>query len=160
VGIDMTDEGDEYLAAPQIVFTDPVGSGSGATAVPFMNKGKTSYFQGRAANPLITIFGGHVVNPIGLPDSGEGYISPPQIVIIDPDNTGSGAVLLPSMELNKIVVTNGGKGYLQPIVTLVPYFKTLFPDDGDQRSPLWNLMTVAISQATKTQVIASAPVMS
>lgn len=159
VGLVVTEEGDEYLAAPQIVITDPTGAGSGATAVPYMNPGKTVYFQGRPAKIVVSLGGGSI-GAIGLPDSGEGYINPPEIVIIDPAYTGSGGVLTPSMELNKIVVTNGGEGYQEPVVTLVPYFKVLFPNTGDQRAPLFNLLTVAISKATKTQVVASAPVMS
>lgn len=158
-GIVMDDEGDEYLAAPQIVITDPTGGGSGATAVPYMQPGKTVYVQGRPALVSVAVGGGHVLT-VGIPDVGEGYVSPPQIVIIDPSYTGSGAVLTASMELNKIVVTNGGEGYQAPVVTLVPYFKTIFPDTGDQRAPLYNLLKTSISKAVKTQVVASAPVMS
>lgn len=159
VGVEMDDEGDEYLTAPLAIITDPTGSGSGAFVTPVMRPGKTVLFQGRPAQIVIGV-GGGMINSIGIPDSGEGYVSVPQIVVIDPDFTGSGAILKPSMEVNKIVVTNGGEGYLQPVVTLVPYFKTLFPDGSDQRKPLFNLLTTAISQATRTQVIASAPVMS
>jgi hypothetical protein len=159
VGILVEDEGDEYLAAPQIVISDPTGAGSGATASPYMVPGKTVYFQGRQAQLALSVAGG-TIGIIGVPDSGEGYISVPEIVIIDPAQTGSGGSLMAVMELNKVVVTNGGEGYQQPVVTLVPYFKTLFPDTGDQRAPLFNLLKVAISQATRTQVIASAPVMS
>jgi hypothetical protein len=160
VGIDIDDEGDEYLTAPRIVITDPTGAGSGASAVPWMVDGKKVYFQGRAAHVTVGVSGGGSVITIGIPDSGEGYISPPEIILIDPALTGSGAVLTPSMEVGKIVVTNGGEGYQQPVVTLIPYFKVLFPDSGDQRAPLFNLLTVAISKATKSQVVASAPVMS
>ena len=155
----VEDEGDEYLTEPNIVITDPTGSGSGAFANAYMNPGKTVTFQGRPATITVGVAGGMLIG-IGIPDSGEGYISVPELVVVDPDFTGSGAVLKPSMEVNKIVVTNGGKGYQQPVVTLVPYFKTLFPDTCDQRKPLFNLLRVAISQATRTQVIASAPVMS
>lgn len=158
-GILVSDEGDEYLTAPAIVITDPLSSGSGATATATMVPGKKVSFQGRPAVILPGVAGGHILS-VGVPDSGEGYIHPPQIVIVDPSHAGSGGVLTPSMELNKIVVTNGGEGYQQPVVTLVPYFKTLFPDAGDQRSPLFNLLTTALSKATKTQVVASAPVMS
>jgi hypothetical protein len=158
VDIVIDDEGDEYLATPQIVITDPTGAGSGASASAFMVPGKTVYFQGKPATIAIGLVGSGVaiVNPTF---SGEGYISVPEIVVIDPANTGSGAVSVASMELNKIVVTNGGDGYQQPVVTLVPYFKTLFPDSGDQRLPLFNLMKASISKATRTQVIAAAPVM-
>lgn len=159
-GVVVTDEGDEYLTAPQVFIFDPVGDGFGATATAYMVPGKKVTFQGRPATVSIAIAGGMVSSPVGLPDSGEGYISPPQILIVDPSFSGSGAVLTPSMELNKFVVTNGGKGYLDPFVILVPYFKTIFPDAGDQRAPLFNLLTTAISKATKTQVIADAPVMS
>jgi hypothetical protein len=156
----VEDEGDEYLTAPNIVITDSTGAGSGALANPYMNPGKTVTFQGRPATITVGVGGGGTLVGIGIPDSGEGYISVPELVVVDPDFTGSGAILKPSMEVNKIVVTNGGEGYQQPMVTLVPYFKTLFPDTCDQRKPLFNLLTVALSQATRTQVIASAPVMS
>jgi hypothetical protein len=158
-GIVMDGEGDEYLTAPHVVINDPTGAGSGAAAVATMVPGKTVYFQGRMADVIATVGGGHVIT-IGIPDSGDGYISVPQILLIDPSLAGSGAVLTPSMEVDKIVVTNGGEGYQNPSVILTPYFKVLFPDVGDQRKPLFNLITTALSKATRTQVVASAPVMS
>lgn len=158
-GIIIEDEGDEYLTAPQVVFTDPTGSGTGATGTARMLPGKTVYVQGTPAKATVTV-GGGVVTGVTLVTPGDGYVGVPTIVITDPTHAGSGAVIHASMAVGKVVLSAGGNGYTDPEVTLTTYFKSLFPDSSDQRGPLFNLLTAAISSAVATPVIASSPVMS
>ena len=156
-GVEVDDEGDEYLTAPQITIVDPTGNGSGAVLVAQMNQGKKVSFQGTAMAISLTIAGGVITGATVTP--GAGYIAVPQILIVDPAYTGSGASIVVSMGVGKYVVRSGGKGYQQPVVTLTPFFKAIFPDTSDQRAPLFNLLTNAISQATLTPVVALAPVL-
>jgi hypothetical protein len=159
VSIDVEDVGDEYLTAPQIVITDPTGAGSGAAAAPYMNPGKVVNYQGTPATASVTITGG-AVTAVTLLTPGDGYIGIPKALVVDPTGAGAGAAITVDMQVGKVVVTNGGVGYQEPAVALVPRYFTFFPNGSDLRAPLWNLMTKAIASAVASPVAAAAPVLS
>jgi hypothetical protein len=161
IGIDMNYLGDEYVIPPVMTIVDPTGAGSGATAAPYMVPGKTIGFQGAVAKMAIVRDGGGGIFAVTISDPGDGYVNPPTLLIFDPAGSpGSGGVITPNMQIGKVVMSAGGVGYQEPVVTFVPYFESLFPNGGDQRAPLYNLMTKAIAAATATPVVASAPVLS
>lgn len=72
---------------------------------------------GAAGN--ITVTGG-VIGPIGLAAPGIGYITPPQVAVIDP--TGSGAIVTATVAnggVTGFVVAAGGTNYTNPTLLIV-----------------------------------------
>ena len=87
---------------------------------------KLKFFGGRGigatANPVVDINGNLIA--VDLVSGGFGYISPPQVQVIDPCNNGSGAVLETIIEngvVVQVIVRDSGQGYLPPPQTVPQY---------------------------------------
>jgi len=77
---------------------------------------------GAIANPVVDINGNLIA--VDLVSGGFGYISPPQVQVLDPCNIGSGAVLETEIEngvVVKVIVKDSGQGYLPPPQTVPQY---------------------------------------
>ena len=77
---------------------------------------------GAIANPVVDINGNLIA--VDLVSGGFGYISPPQVQVLDPCNIGSGAVLETEIEngvVIKVIVRDSGQGYLPPPQTVPQY---------------------------------------
>lgn len=158
VGIDIDYGGEEYIVAPTIVIVDPTGEGSGGGASAYMVPGKEAWVRGVPATATATVEAG-VVTTVTLASHGSGYTDVPQALIIGSSGS-AGAIIALSMEVNAVVMLAKGAGYTEPTVALVPYFESLFPAGGDQRAPLFNILTTNIQNQAATTVVASAPVLS
>ena len=132
----------------------PASPGGGPTSTTSAPSAPTS--QSRPVKLSLTIALG-VITGVAIVDAGTGYQGLPQVSIVDPMGTGSGAVINLSMGVDRIDVARVGVGYQSaPSVTLIPAFDVMYP--AGQGGPLANLMTVALSQAILSPVVASAPV--
>ena len=87
---------------------------------------KLKFFGGRgvgaAANPVVDVNGNLIA--VDLVSGGFGYVSPPQVQVIDPCNNGSGAVLETIIEngvVVQVIVRDSGQGYLPPAQTVPQY---------------------------------------
>ena len=87
---------------------------------------KLKFFGGRGvgaiANPVVDVNGNLIA--VDLVSGGFGYISPPQVQVIDPCNNGSGAVLETIIEngvVVQVIVRDSGQGYLPPPQTVPQY---------------------------------------
>ena len=77
---------------------------------------------GAIANPVVDINGNLIA--VDLVSGGFGYVSPPQVQVLDPCNIGSGAVLETEIEngvVIKVIVKDSGQGYLPPPQTVPQY---------------------------------------
>ena len=95
--------GDQLCGPPKLKFFG--GGGVGATA-----------------NPVVDVNGNLIA--VDLVSGGFGYISPPQVQVLDPCNIGSGAVLETEIEngvVIKVIVRDSGQGYLPPPQTVPQY---------------------------------------
>jgi hypothetical protein len=180
LSVQITDPGHGYIRVPKIKVQDDIPHGIEIVRKPDAIKGKvvtapniiapnaaTANISpimgvGTAAKVNITIGLGLVTGAtVPLGGNGDLYIGMPQIVVVDPTGAGSGALLVPRMTMSPTIqVTNPGKG-LSPATTatLASFFKTLFPDAGDQRAPFWKLMEPAISKSTLSPVKSFPPVL-
>jgi hypothetical protein len=137
-----------------------VPRGPGGGAFNNINDPDGVYVQGVVATAHPTIVAG-VITAITPDTPGSNYVFAPQVVIIDPAGTGSGASARAVMEVAPVFnIVDPGVGYIPPAPALVfnPWFKTMFPDTSDQRAPFWDLFTEVISRATLSPVIAAPPV--
>jgi len=87
---------------------------------------KLKFFGGRGvgaiANPVVDVNGNLIA--VDIVSGGFGYVSPPQVQVIDPCNNGSGAVLQTIIEngvVVKVIVRDSGQGYLPPPQTVPQY---------------------------------------
>ena len=87
---------------------------------------KLKFFGGRGvgaiANLVVDVNGNLIA--VDLVSGGFGYVSPPQVQVIDPCNNGSGAVLQTIIEngvVVKVIVRDSGQGYLPPPQTVPQY---------------------------------------
>ena len=87
---------------------------------------KLKFFGGRGigatANPVVDVNGNLIA--VDLVSGGFGYVSPPQVQVIDPCNNGSGAVLETIIEngvVVQVIVRDSGQGYLPPPQTVPQY---------------------------------------
>jgi hypothetical protein len=107
------------------------------------------------ATPTIVL---GVITGVVMTDIGGPYNTPPDLVAVDPGG-GSGATFLVQLGLSGAVLDDPGLGYsVVPAVTVVPLFKSLFPDGTDQGSPVANWMTEVFLEALSLPVIAAVPV--
>ena len=81
---------------------------------------------GASANPVIDVNGNLIA--VDLVSGGFGYVSPPQVQVIDPCNNGSGAVLQSILGTGaltgvvvQVIVKDSGQGYLPPPQTVPQY---------------------------------------
>jgi len=155
VGATVAAGGAGYSAASFAVVS-PASPGGNPTSLTQAPSAPPS--QSRSVKLTLTIVAG-VVTGVAIADAGTGYQTLPQVTIIDPMGTGSGAKINLSMGVDRIDVARGGVGYQSvPAVTLVPAFKIMYPDGGGQAGPFANLMTTALAQSTLSPIVASAPV--
>ena len=95
--------GDQLCGPPKLKFFG--GGGVGATA-----------------NPVVDVNGNLIA--VDLVSGGFGYITEPQVQVLDPCNIGSGAVLETEIEngvVIKVIVRDSGQGYLPPPQTVPQY---------------------------------------
>ena len=77
---------------------------------------------GAIGNPVVDVNGNLIA--VDLVSGGFGYITPPQVQVIDPCNNGSGAVLETIIEdgvVVQVIVKDSGQGYLPPAQTVPQY---------------------------------------
>lgn len=174
--ITLTGQGSHYTSAPKVKFSGGtpfmaatakatldvasvgvLAQGAGYTAPTLKFVGGLAV-GGRPAQATLTVVAGHIT-AVTMTDAGAGYVELPTMVITD--TTGSGAILLPVMQVDVLTLLNGGRGYLgTPTISFVPSFKEVWPDAADQRQPFFNLMTAALAAAACCPVVAAAPVIS
>ena len=95
--------GDQLCGPPKLKFFG--GGGVGATA-----------------NPVVDVNGNLIA--VDLVSGGFGYVTEPQVQVLDPCNIGSGAVLETEIEdgvVVKVIVRDSGQGYLPPPQTVPQY---------------------------------------
>ena len=123
---------------------------------PTKNVAEGVHILGVAATAHATVALG-VITAIIVDTPGSLYEEVPQIVIQDP--TGTGASATANMHIDQLALIDPGKGYTAPpTITLVPWFKTMFPDTSNQAVPFVDLFTGLLSRATLSPVTASPPV--
>lgn len=155
VGATVAAGGAGYSAASFAVVS-PASPGGNPTSLTDAPSAPPS--QSRPVKLTLTIIAGAITG-VAIADAGTGYQTLPQVTIVDPLGTGSGAVINLSMGVDRIDVARAGQGYGSvPAVTLVPAFKIMYPDGGGQGGPLANIMTVALAQSTLSPIVASPPV--
>ena len=77
---------------------------------------------GASANPVVDSSGNLIA--VDLISGGFGYVTPPQVQVIDPCNNGSGAVLETIIEdgvVVQVIIKDSGQGYLPPAQTVPQY---------------------------------------
>jgi len=77
---------------------------------------------GAIANPVVDVNGNLIA--VDLVSGGFGYVTEPQVQVLDPCNIGSGAVLETEIEdgvVVKVIVRDSGQGYLPPPQTVPQY---------------------------------------
>ena len=77
---------------------------------------------GASANPVVDSSGNLIA--VDLVSGGFGYITSPQVQVIDPCNNGSGAVLETIIEdgvVVQVIIKDSGQGYLPPAQTVPQY---------------------------------------
>jgi hypothetical protein len=120
--------------------------------------------QGTPASISLTIALGIITAAVVTAGkNGARYIQVPQILVFDPAAVpGSGGVLVARMGVGSVELQTGGRGYdsVVPPVTLVPFFKSLFPDASNQAAPFGQLMQTALQVACLSPVVSGAPVLS
>ena len=113
------------LTPKNLLRSDPCLTGDqpcGPPALKFFGGGGV----GASANPVVDSSGNLIA--VDLVSGGFGYVSPPQVQVIDPCNNGSGAVLqsiLGDGDLTgvvvQVIVRDSGQGYLPPPQTVPQY---------------------------------------
>ena len=109
-----------------------------------------------------TVAGG-MITAVALATAGGPYNSPPTLTAVDPNGTGSGAIITCALGLTTVGVEQPGKGYTPggaPTVTVTSYFEYNWTTATAQASAVMNLMTQAIQLATSSPVVAGVPVVS
>lgn len=162
-GVVLTDPGRGYTSAPKCIVKD-LGSSPGS-APNVSAKTSVSMQRGRPAQATPKLTNG-VITGINLTDSGDGYVSVPNIVVFDPTGSGSGAVLSAynEMGVSRVDVLAQGKGYTgAPLVVPVPFFEMQFLLSlfkGLDLTPTFfsNFMTARIARAIASPVFAAPPV--
>lgn len=160
LGLQVVDPGAGYITVPKIAFIDPVNgttiasNETQAQAVALMGAGTPA-----TATVTFTAPGSGIISGITGLTPGEGYVSPPSMVVYDPTAAGSGASLTARMGVGNIVFDYKGFGMTTaPTVVLTPYFKSRYPDGSDQRVPFYNFpLFWALQQATASEVVPSVP---
>ena len=109
------------LTPKNLLRSDPCLTGDQLCGPP-----RLKFFGGRgvgaSANPVIDVNGNLIA--VDLVSGGFGYVSPPQVQVIDPCNNGSGAVLETIIEngvVVQVIVRDSGQGYLPPAQTVPQY---------------------------------------
>jgi len=167
-------------AVPPIVTFAPQGSLYPAYARANMQLGGAIVLSGGSSYsaPVVTFSGGSLapggtqatatatvvagaITAINITSAGGPYWWPPTITITD--SAGSGAYILPFLNVASITVTSPGRGYgpTAPAVTITPLFKIVAPDSSGtstQASAVRNWMTGILKQGTLSPIWARQPV--
>jgi hypothetical protein len=140
-GVQVTNEGDGYGAAPRVVFSGG-GPGTGAAGTAVVEDGKvvrvdmtatgSGYTsapdvafvvgdQGSGATAEATVAGG-LVTALNVLTGGSGYTEPPKVKIVSSTGSGaSGTAVLTGDAVTSITLDNPGTGYARPpTVVLYP----------------------------------------
>jgi hypothetical protein len=153
-GVLMTNMGSGYVKSPQIRFHSPTQPRKIAKAFAVMG-------LGRPAQATAVVVG-NVITAINITDSGDGYVSVPDIVIAD--SAGSGASAIAEMGVGRVDALARGKAIpVTATVVFTPVFQKYVPaagagDDPNQRKPFFDLMKAALAQACHSPIISHAPV--
>lgn len=149
VAVTVQNPGRGYIRTPKVVIYDP-GGGSGAKVSAQMGAGTPATVLPVA--PFGVVTGLTIVTP------GSGYVRAPRVLILDA--TGLGATARVTMGVGAITLIDRGHGYsAAPTVTLVPLFKSFYPDPDlvAQAKPFWTLMETAIGLACISPVVSTPP---
>ena len=159
--VTLTNMGAGYLEDPQVTFFPPAGFAfpptyKPAKAIPVMA-------SGTPATGTVTTNGAGAVTGIVMVTLGSGYVSPPNILILDP--TGTGAVLNARMGLERVDIINNGRGYTGALTALItPWFRVMFPDgpaanpNGSQPSAFVRYLEWEIARQAVTPIFSNNPV--
>jgi len=154
LAVQIIDPGFNYITPPTIAFFDPTNPTT-EIQTGFEAKAAVSMAAGTPARATLGFAMGGVINAVTFTVNGDGYVQLPNVVVFDPSGVGSGAVIVPRMGVSRVDLLYPGFGYnstsAAPVVTPVPFFKSLFPDTSDQTLPFWNVLKNAIQQAASTQ---------
>jgi hypothetical protein len=151
--ITLTDMGAGYIQEPVVNFVPPGG-------VPPNKRAKASVAlaEGTPALAHATVVAG-VITGIVLDAPGSGYVAVPDVVITDP--TGTGAIAIARMELDRIDVRSPGLGYTATSsIVITPFFKAAFPDAADQSRPFFGFMNGLLRDRVITPILTHTPVLS
>jgi hypothetical protein len=174
--------GSDYVAVPVVTIAPPIAGnrqalahanlgvvsvsvtapGSGYSAKSFVQFSKGQVPPGSPdATAVLSFGGGGTITGVTVATAGGPYGIIPTVTVVDPTGAGNGAILVAHLQVASITVDDPGNGYATaPAVTIAPLFHAMFPDSGDQVSPLWNWMTEVFQQAVLSPVITVAPVVS
>jgi|SRR5215469_4886755 len=109
---------------------------------------------GVAAVLTATQAGGHI-NSVGVTSGGSGYVGMP-IIVIAGSTGGSGAIIIPSMEINALQLLDGGVGYVNaPAVVATPGYQYRFPVN--TQGSLVGLLTNYFQTQLGSKIFAQAP---
>jgi hypothetical protein len=179
--INMTANGSDYVAPPVVTLSAPIAGSRQALAHANLGVASVSVSAGGAAysaqsfavfskgqvppgsadaTVTLTIVAG-VITAVTVVTAGGPYGRIPTVTVVDPTGAGSGAVLVAHLGVASVTIDDPGNGYpTAPTVTIQPLFHALFPDAGDQVSPLSGWMTEVLQQGILSPVVAFAPVVS
>jgi len=125
----------------------------------------TPQLLGAAAPVLVPTIVAGVITAVAVTSGGDGFRDIAHLAAIDPSGLGVGFEGIGDMEVSgNIRIVNPGRGLQNTVaapltVTMVPYFKTLFPDTSDQRGPFWGLFAPVIARAVRGFVTSAPPVL-
>lgn len=171
--------GNLYVRPPIVTIADtPPGIGSGASAYATLGVFGTA-LGGAEVNPYsaattvtasggqlapggtqatftVTLLGG-AISAVNIVTNGGPYNVPPVLTIADPGG-GSGQTVVAQLGLSGIIATAPGKSYTNPVVTLLPYFKSLNPDAAGaltQAESVQSWMQSVIQRAMNVSIVPS-----
>lgn len=152
----VVDMGEGYQKTPELIVNVPMGQPAPRVRAELF----AMMAGGRPARGTVNIVAGGV-NAIVVTDPGDGYVTPPAVLITDPGG-GANAAAHSRMGVGRIDVMSPGQ-YYTPAATVVitPWFQTVFPPvlgNASQRAPFWSLMQPALARAGITPVTSDPPV--
>lgn len=175
-GVDVVESSVGYSSAPTVVITDPDGSGAVATAVIDEWGGVSSVimssFGSGYTNPTVAfdsqvtdlsvMNGGSgaelsaavddgAISSISITDGGDGYLSNPDVLVVDADGGGSGAVVLALARNGKVVeckIANPGQNYVSPVLIVRPRLNGQY----EKTTPAELTVTVVDGEVTEVLV--------
>lgn len=135
-----------------------LSGGSGYTSAPAVEVVGGNNGSGVDAVVTCTINGSGQVNSVTLVNPGSGYTTFVELAFIG--GGGSGAEAYIALKPLTITVTQGGRNYTAPTVTLTPLFTASIPDSSDQTAPVQGWMQAILQIALACPVTAAEPVVS
>jgi len=103
---------------------------------------------------------GNSIATVPVTSKGSGYTSMP-IIVVAGSTGGSGALVVPSMEINALALLYGGSGYDNaPSVSTTPGYLYKYPATNNLQGPLANLLTNYFETQLSCKVFAPVPTFS